>query len=100
MAGKFRDALRAHEYETPVSTNMLLEFVKDCQYLGYEFAKVNFVNHFADDERAPAMLVVSTFEADLLAEVAKLDRFTPYGDPYFNDQGEYGVDWSYEDEEG
>lgn len=128
MAQQFRKAQQAGDYETPCSTNMLIEFEKITKDMGFDFAKSNFVNHFGSDERQAAGVVVEThrasIEADLFpsAKKPRASRAKPTAQPalpeldpdrsqYYEERngvkvlidpelGEYGVgkDWVYEDE--
>lgn len=55
------------QYETPISTNMLIEveeFIKDSD-LGYEFAVENFIAHFSSEEQASVRLVFQTHEHNI-----------------------------------
>jgi hypothetical protein len=55
------------QYETPISTNMLIEveaFIKDAD-LGYEFAVENFIAHFSSEEQASVRLVFQTHEHNI-----------------------------------
>ena len=55
------------QYETPISTNMLMEisdFINDPD-LGYEFAVENFIAHFSSDEQASVRLVFQTHEHNI-----------------------------------
>ena len=55
------------QYETPISTNMLMEvedFIKD-EDLGYEFAVENFIAHFSSEEQASVRLVFQTHEHNI-----------------------------------
>lgn len=47
-----RNLHRDGEIETPISTNMLMEFERIVADLGLQFAITNFVNHFAASERS------------------------------------------------
>ena len=53
LAAKLRLAHKAGDLETPVSTNMLIEFEVLAIDLSYAFAVTNFLNAFTDDERQP-----------------------------------------------
>jgi hypothetical protein len=53
------------QYETPISTNMLQEFVNFVDALGYEFAVENFIAHFSADEAASVRLVFQTHEHNI-----------------------------------
>lgn len=48
---KLRSDVATEVYSTPVSTNMGMEFERITRGLGYDFAVLNFVNHFATEER-------------------------------------------------
>ena len=52
-------------YETPISTNMLIEFGGFVDRLGYEFAVENFIAHFANEEQPSVRLVFQTHEHNL-----------------------------------
>lgn len=101
MADQLRKAHQAGEYETPISTNMLIEFEEHFKYLGFDFASVNFVNHFTADERQPVKIVLDTHKTNLETDLSKIKRLTPYGDDVYDKDmgGYYGKDWSYEEEE-
>ena len=58
------------QYETPISTNMLIEieqFIKDAD-LGYEFAIENFIAHFGADEQPSVRLVFQTHEHNIKSD--------------------------------
>jgi nitric oxide reductase NorQ protein len=55
-------------YETPIATNMLLEFMEladENTGLGYQFAVENFIAHFEPEEQASVRLVLQTHEANI-----------------------------------
>lgn len=55
-------------YETPIATNMLLEFIEladENTGLGYQFAVENFIAHFEPEEQASVRLVLQTHEANI-----------------------------------
>jgi len=53
------------QYETPISTNMGMEFVRFVDMLGYEFAAENFIAHFSADEQASVRMVFQTHEHNI-----------------------------------
>jgi len=53
------------QYDTPISTNMLIEFVDFVNKLGYEFAVENFIAHFGAEEQASVRLVFQTHEYNI-----------------------------------
>lgn len=111
LAKLIRSRAAAGEFDTPVSTNMLMEFEEIALSMGVSFAFSNFVNHFNSDERAAVRLVCDTLSADI-----ESDLVAPTGDDedwgteddgptegerptdYDPEWGIYGKDWVYEDE--
>jgi hypothetical protein len=58
--------IRADEnYDTPVSTNMLMEFGQIALDLTAQFALDNFINHFSVEERDPIRLVCNASSAGI-----------------------------------
>jgi hypothetical protein len=53
------------QYETPISTNMGMEFCRFLPALGYEFAMENFIAHFGIDEAPSVRMVFQTHEYNL-----------------------------------
>jgi len=72
LAKKMREQITAGLFETPVSTNMLMEFEQVGVALSVEFAIENFVNHFALDEQAAVRQAVKTYEANLKRDIAAI----------------------------
>jgi nitric oxide reductase NorQ protein len=58
LAGKLRDAHDAGDIETPVSTNMLMEFERIAWDLNVGYAITNFLAAFASDERGAVSKVI------------------------------------------
>jgi hypothetical protein len=99
LATQIRDRVKTGEFETPVSTNMLVEFVRNYTFLGLDFALQNFRNHFNDDEREPLSKVLDTHKGNIEMALSSIERLTPYGEKAYNKRsGHYGTDWGYEDE--
>lgn len=65
VAKQLRVEANKGQYETPISTNMLQEFVNFVDPLGYEFAVENFIAHFSSDEAASVRLVFQTHEHNI-----------------------------------
>jgi hypothetical protein len=65
VAKQLRVEANKGQYETPISTNMLQEFVNFVDALGYEFAVENFIAHFSSDEAASVRLVFQTHEHNI-----------------------------------
>jgi len=65
VAKQLRVEANKGQYETPISTNMLQEFVNFVDPLGYEFAVENFIAHFSADEAASVRLVFQTHEYNI-----------------------------------
>jgi hypothetical protein len=57
------------QYETPISTNMGMEFIDLVSSLGYEFASENFIAHFSSDEQASVRMVFQTHEYNLKSDL-------------------------------
>ena len=53
------------QYETPISTNMGMEFGSFVETLGYEFASENFIAHFTTDEQPSVRMVFQTHEHNI-----------------------------------
>jgi hypothetical protein len=68
LARQLRTEAAKGQYETPISTNMLMEFHQFVDALGYEFAVENFIAHFSADEAASVRLVFQTFEYNIKAD--------------------------------
>ena len=70
IAKQLRTEAAKGQYETPISTNMLMEiaeFIADAD-LGYEFAIENFIAHFSADEQPSVRLVFQTHEHNIRAD--------------------------------
>jgi len=65
LAQQLRAEAAKGQYETPIATNMLIEFGEFVQGLGYEFAVENFIAHFAYEEQPSVRLVFQTHEYNL-----------------------------------
>jgi hypothetical protein len=74
LARKMRLAFKNGDIETPVSTNMLIEFEELAVDLGYDFAVNNFLNAFAEEERAPVTEAFDMFSSEIKAQVAEMER--------------------------
>lgn len=73
LAQKLRMAQRAGDLETPVSTNMLIEFEELAVDLGYGFAVENFLNAFGEDERQPVTEAFDLFSEQIKTELAQME---------------------------
>lgn len=75
VAAKLRTSHNSGDLETPISTNMLLEFETLAIDLSYAFAVGNFINAFGEDERQSVKEVFGLYAdriRDELREVAAL----------------------------
>jgi MoxR-like ATPase len=70
VAKQLRDQIAQGLYDTPVSTNMMIEFEQACYTLDLEYAIMSFVNHFAADDRPSVKGVFDTWTANLEADIA------------------------------
>ena len=74
IATKLRNAQRAGDLDTPVSTNMLIEFEELAVDLSYEFAMTNFLNAFNDEERQAVTETFDMYSSDIKAQVREMER--------------------------
>lgn len=64
-------AIRASDsYETPVSTNMMIEFLAHAVHFNLDYAMENFTNHFRISERLSVKQTLATYESQLRQFVA------------------------------
>jgi hypothetical protein len=67
---QLRDEAAKGSFETPISTNMLMEFEQIAlSDLGFEFAVENFVGHFEEDEQPAVRMVLKTHESNLMDDL-------------------------------
>lgn len=74
IARKLRSAHKAGELDTPVSTNMLIEFEELAVDLGYDFAVGNFLNAFAAEERQAVTEAFDMFTTEIRKQVKEMER--------------------------
>jgi nitric oxide reductase NorQ protein len=74
IAKKLRLAHKGGDLDTPVSTNMLVEFEELAVDLSYDFAKQNFLNAFAEEERAAVSEAFDMFETDIKKQVKEMEQ--------------------------
>jgi nitric oxide reductase NorQ protein len=74
IAKKLRTAHNTGDLETPISTNMLIEFEELAIDLGYDFAVENFLNAFADEERQAVSEAFDLHSAEVQAQVKEMER--------------------------
>lgn len=65
MAKHLRTEAEKGMYDTPIATNMLMEFEEIALNLNYHFAVDNFIAHFSDEEQSSIRLVFQTYEHNL-----------------------------------
>jgi hypothetical protein len=65
LATQLRKEADKGAYDTPISTNMLIEFEDIVKGLNYDFAVENFVAHFSLEEQASVRLVMQTHEFNI-----------------------------------
>lgn len=85
IASKLRASYRQSEIQTPVGTNLLIEFETLAQGLGLDFAIENFTNHFDVQERESVSYVLGTFTANLKSDFATAPTTPKPGDVVFED---------------
>jgi hypothetical protein len=79
LKNQLRAEANKGEFETPISTNMLMEFEKLVKVFSFEFAVENFIAHFELEEQDKVRLVFTTHEYNLksdfdLVEVLDQDK--------------------------
>lgn len=74
MADQLRDHVRSGKMMTPCSTNMLMEFERIAQDVSIEFAIMNFVNHYADEERGAVALVADAHKENIRADYETIEE--------------------------
>lgn len=98
LAKQLRDQIAQGLFDTPVSTNMLIEFEEAARELSVAFAIHNFVNHFPQDDRAAIKQVFDTWHSNIEADFADPNAKPQEIDSSFDeDWGVEGVDWVYEE---
>lgn len=73
LASKLRLAHKSGDLETPVSTNMLIEFEELAVDLGYGFAVENFLNAFGEDERQAVTEAFDLHAEQIKKEIAQME---------------------------
>jgi len=72
MAKQFRADIAKGMFETPVSTNMLVEFERIALALNTQFAIRNFITHFPSDDRGAVKQVIDTWVANIEADLQRI----------------------------
>ena len=74
IARQLRSEAAKGEFETPVSTNMLMELEQLIGIYSYEFAVDNFIAHFEFDEQEKVRLVFTTHEHNIKDEFNLIEK--------------------------
>lgn len=74
IAARLRHAQRVGDLETPVSTNMLIEFEELALDLGMAFAMSNFINAFPETERKPVKDVLELYRDTLDDQLQQVEE--------------------------
>lgn len=74
LSKRLRDEAAKGMYETPIATNMLMEFEKFAADLNYEFAMENFIAHFNDEESSSIRVVFQTYEHNIKEDLGLADK--------------------------
>lgn len=112
VAKQFRDMIRQGQFETPVSTNMLMEFELAALDLSVEYAISTFCTHFMGEERDAVHMVLDAVSSNITRDInvireqrrrAELGEPEPIEDDgtpgaILNDDewGLLGVEWVFE----
>jgi nitric oxide reductase NorQ protein len=89
LAGQMRDSVRQGTYDTPIATNMLIEFEEYVIVSGMERAVDNFANSFPYEDRKSVQTVFETHRANLERDYAS---FQANGKVEDTDDAEWGID--------
>lgn len=73
LAAKLRLANKAGDLDTPISTNMLIEFEELALDLGYGFAVANFLNAFGEDERQAVTEVFDVHSEEIQSQLTQME---------------------------
>lgn len=74
LATKLRTQHKTGELDTPVSTNMLIEFEELAVDLGLAFAKENFLNAFTEEERGAVEEVFNNHYDKIAKQVKEMEE--------------------------
>lgn len=72
IAKQLRAKVAKGEFDTPISTNMLIEFERVAFALGVPFASANFTNHFHQRVRPAIKQIMDTWTANLESDFAEM----------------------------
>lgn len=97
LSKQLRDQIAQGLFDTPVSTNMLIEFEETARELNVAFAVHNFVNHFPQDDRASIKQVFDTWQSNIDSDFANPNAKVEPESSFNQDWGIEGVDWEYEE---
>ena len=95
VAKKLRDRIAQGDFDTPVSTNMLMEFESHAIHLNLAAATRIFVNHFPQDDRVSVRQVFDINMAELEVD---LDALVNPGKSTAKANTVYDDDWEISDE--
>jgi MoxR-like ATPase len=90
LAANIRKEHRDGNIETPVSTNMLMEFETLAGELGVTFAITNFINHFGSEERPAIRQVFDAAADNLTAEYKPAKKSVKGDEPPVDAQFDWG----------
>ena len=102
-----REQVKTEQFSTPVSTNMGMEFVRITRLMGYDFAVMNFVNHYPEEERTPLGHLFEAFSKRIIDTIAMKEETEEERDnrrlaakigDFDPEWLVYGVDWVWEDD--
>jgi len=95
MAAQLRKSHAEGKLETPISTNALMEFERMGKALGLDFARYNYVQHFAEEERAAVDKVFDTYKHALRTEFEVDEDKAGEHDSFWGIEKE-SLNWVYE----
>lgn len=96
MSAALRSRADAGEFRTPISTNMLVELQNMALGMGFDFAAMNFANHFQPEERNSVKLVLDTYSNNIMGDLQPSDDDDM---EYVETDPNYGITWVFDDED-
>lgn len=99
VAKQFRAQVAKGEFDTPISTNMLVEFEQVAFALGVPFACANFANKFHSRVRPAIKQVFETHKSNIESDFAEMKAVGGNTEKPKSDWGSesFGNDWQYAD---
>ena len=75
VAQQLRNEAAKGEFETPISTNMLMELEQFIGIFGFDFAVANFIAHFDEEEQDKVKLVMTAHQYNIQQEFSLVEEY-------------------------